>query len=45
VKRHVQHIFDKLGFRSRNAIAMRAALRRSSQATSAIDETEEGSTS
>jgi LuxR family transcriptional regulator, maltose regulon positive regulatory protein len=45
-KRHVQHIFDKLGVRSRRAIALQAALERSAtQATSAIDETGAGSDS
>jgi DNA-binding NarL/FixJ family response regulator len=33
VKVHVQHIFDKLGVRSRTALAVHAALRRSDQAT------------
>ena len=45
VKLHVQHIFDKLGVRSRKAIAMQAALERSSQATSAIDDTGVGADS
>jgi DNA-binding NarL/FixJ family response regulator len=45
VKLHVQHIFDKVGVRSRKAIAMQAALERTSQATSAIDETGEDSDS
>jgi DNA-binding NarL/FixJ family response regulator len=45
VKLHVQHIFDKLGVRSRRAIAMQAALERSSQATSAIDDTGVGTDS
>jgi DNA-binding NarL/FixJ family response regulator len=44
-KIHVQHIFDKLGVRSRKTIAMRAALERLSQATSAIDETGVGTDS
>jgi ATP/maltotriose-dependent transcriptional regulator MalT len=35
VKVHVHHIFDKLGVRSRTALAVQAALRRSDQATSA----------
>ena len=39
VKLHVQHIFDKIGVRSRKAIAMQAALERSGQATSAIEDT------
>jgi DNA-binding NarL/FixJ family response regulator len=45
VKAHVHHIYDKLGLRSRVALAVQAALERSSQATSAIDETsdDEGS--
>jgi DNA-binding CsgD family transcriptional regulator len=38
-KLHVQHIFDKLGVRSRKAIAMQAVLERAVQATSAIDDT------
>jgi DNA-binding NarL/FixJ family response regulator len=38
-KLHVQHIFDKLGVRSRKAIVMQAVLERSGQATSAIDDT------
>lgn len=45
VKLHVQHIFDKLGIRSRKAIAMQAVLERSAQATSAINETGDGSDS
>jgi DNA-binding CsgD family transcriptional regulator len=45
VKLHVQHIFDKLGVRSRKAIAMQAALERSAQATSAIDDTGVGTDS
>jgi DNA-binding NarL/FixJ family response regulator len=44
-KLHVQHVFDKLGVHSRKAIAMQAALERSVQATSAIDETGVGSDS
>jgi DNA-binding CsgD family transcriptional regulator/tetratricopeptide (TPR) repeat protein len=39
VKVHAHHIYDKLGVRSRNALAVQAALERSAQATSAIDET------
>jgi DNA-binding CsgD family transcriptional regulator len=35
VKAHVHHIYDKLGVRSRTALAVQAALRRSNQATSA----------
>jgi ATP/maltotriose-dependent transcriptional regulator MalT len=38
VKVHVHHIFDKLGVRSRVALAMQAILERSDQATSATDE-------
>ncbi|CAN5372812.1 HTH-type transcriptional regulator MalT [soil metagenome] len=38
VKVHVHHIYDKLGIRSRTAIAVQAALERSDQATSAIDD-------
>ena len=45
VKLHVQHVFDRLGVRSRKTIAMRAVLERSTQATSAIDETGIGSES
>lgn len=39
VKVHAHHIYDKTGVRSRAALAMRAALGRSDQATSAIDVT------
>lgn len=35
VKVHTQHIYDKLGVRSRTALAIQAALERSDQATSA----------
>lgn len=35
VKRHVQHIFDKLGVRSRHALALTAAGRRATQAAPA----------
>jgi DNA-binding NarL/FixJ family response regulator len=35
VKLHVHHIYDKLGVRSRAAVVIQAALRRSDQATSA----------
>ena len=45
VKLHVQHVFDRLGVRSRKTIAMRAALERSVQATSAIEDTGIGSDS
>ena len=45
VKLHVQHVFDRLGVRSRKTIAMRAALERSAQATSAIEDTGIGSDS
>ena len=38
VKVHVHHVFDKLGIRSRTALAVNAALRRS-QATTASDST------
>lgn len=38
VKVHVHHIFDKVGVRSRTALAVQAALERSIQATSAIGE-------
>jgi DNA-binding NarL/FixJ family response regulator len=44
-KLHVQHVFDKLGVRSRKAIAMQAVLERSAQATSAIDDMGAGSDS
>ncbi len=37
VKVHVHHIYDKLGIRSRMALVVRAALERSTQATSAIE--------
>jgi DNA-binding NarL/FixJ family response regulator len=37
VKVHVHHIYDKLGERSRTALAVQAALGRSNQATSAIE--------
>jgi len=37
VKVHVQHIFDKLGTRTRSALMVQAALERSAQATSAIE--------
>jgi LuxR family transcriptional regulator, maltose regulon positive regulatory protein len=40
VKVHVHHIFDKLGTRSRTALALQEALRRSSQATSAIGDSD-----
>jgi DNA-binding NarL/FixJ family response regulator len=39
VKVHVHHIYDKLGVRSRTALAVQAALERSDHATSAIEET------
>jgi DNA-binding CsgD family transcriptional regulator len=39
VKVHVQHIFDKLGVRSRSALMVQAALERSAHATSAIEST------
>jgi ATP/maltotriose-dependent transcriptional regulator MalT len=38
VKVHVHHIYDKLGTRSRTALTVQAALERSDQATSAMDE-------
>jgi LuxR family transcriptional regulator, maltose regulon positive regulatory protein len=44
-KLHVHHIFDRLGVRSRKAIALQAALERQAQATSAIDETADGTDS
>jgi len=33
---HVHHIYDKLGTRSRTALAVQAALERADQATSAM---------
>jgi DNA-binding NarL/FixJ family response regulator len=39
VKVHAHHIYDKLGVRSRSALAVQAALERSAQATSAMDDT------
>jgi ATP/maltotriose-dependent transcriptional regulator MalT len=42
VKVHVHHIYDKLGVRSRTALTVRAALERSAQATSAIEDTDVG---
>jgi DNA-binding NarL/FixJ family response regulator len=39
VKVHAHHIYDKLGVRSRSALTVQAALERSAQATSAMDET------
>jgi DNA-binding NarL/FixJ family response regulator len=44
VKVHARHIYDKVGMRSRTALAVQAALERADQATSAIgtaDSTEE----
>jgi DNA-binding NarL/FixJ family response regulator len=41
VKVHAHHIYDKLGIRSRSALTVQAALERSAQATSAMDETSE----
>jgi ATP/maltotriose-dependent transcriptional regulator MalT len=43
VKVHVHHIYDKIGVRSRTAIAVHAALGRSNQATSAIEGVESDS--
>jgi DNA-binding NarL/FixJ family response regulator len=37
VKAHAHRIYDKLGVRSRNALAVQAALERADQATSAIE--------
>jgi DNA-binding NarL/FixJ family response regulator len=37
-KLHVHHVYDKVGVRSRKAIAMQAALERSGQATSAMED-------
>jgi DNA-binding NarL/FixJ family response regulator len=45
VKLHVHHIYDKLGIRSRTAVAVQAALDRADQATSAIDPLESESDS
>jgi DNA-binding NarL/FixJ family response regulator len=45
VKLHVHHIYDKLGIRSRTAVAVKAALDRADQATSAIEGDESGSDS
>jgi ATP/maltotriose-dependent transcriptional regulator MalT len=39
VKVHAHHIYDKLGVRSRSALTVQAALERSAQATSAMDDT------
>ena len=39
VKRHTLHIYDKLGTRSRTALAVHAALNRWFHATSAIEST------
>jgi DNA-binding NarL/FixJ family response regulator len=39
VKAHAHRIYDKLGIRSRTALTVQAALERSAQATSAMDET------
>ena len=36
VKVHAHHIYDKLGLRSRTALAVQAILERADQATSAI---------
>jgi DNA-binding NarL/FixJ family response regulator len=41
VKVHAHHIYDKLGIRSRSALTVQAALERSAQATSAMEETAE----
>jgi DNA-binding NarL/FixJ family response regulator len=40
VKVHAHHIYDKLGTRSRTALAVQAALERASQATSATESSE-----
>jgi ATP/maltotriose-dependent transcriptional regulator MalT len=45
VKVHVHHIYDKLGVRSRTALAVQAALKRSDQATSATGEIDSGTAS
>ncbi len=45
VKVHAHHIYDKLGVRSRTALAVQAALQRSNQATSATGETGAAGTS
>jgi DNA-binding NarL/FixJ family response regulator len=41
-KRHVHHVFEKLGYSDRKAIAFQAVLTRRSQATSAIEDTGDG---
>ena len=41
VKLHAHHVYDKLGVRSRTTLALRAALERGPQATSAISEDSE----
>ena len=45
VKLHVHHIYDKLGVRSRAAVVVQAALRRSDQATSATPSSDASDTS
>jgi DNA-binding CsgD family transcriptional regulator len=45
VKAHTHRIYDKLGVRSRSALAVQAALERSDQATSAIDATADSESS
>jgi len=40
VKAHAHHIYDKLGVRSRSALTVQAALERSTQATSAMESTD-----
>jgi DNA-binding NarL/FixJ family response regulator len=40
VKAHAHHIYDKVGVRSRTALAVQAALERSDQATSATIDTD-----
>jgi DNA-binding NarL/FixJ family response regulator len=45
VKVHAHHIYDKLGVRSRTALAIQAALERGDQATSAMGSMESGTAS
>jgi ATP/maltotriose-dependent transcriptional regulator MalT len=45
VKAHTHRIYDKLGVRSRSALAVQAALERASQATSATDSSPEAESS
>ena len=45
VKAHAHRIYDKLGVRSRSALAVQAALERSGQATSATESSTESDSS